>query len=125
MTETLTAPAYAHLPNDLHTALHVTRFPEPAIFALNTALAGGLGLQAEALSPALLSGAQTVHGEKPLAMAYAGHQFGNYAPLLGDGRAMLIADIIDPAGHAHELHLKGSGLTPYSRAERRFAVSAA
>ncbi|MEO1642551.1 MAG: YdiU family protein [Pseudomonadota bacterium] len=115
MIQTFKTPAYAQLPDALHTALRITRFAEPAIFALNTTLAGDLGLQTGELSPALLSGAQTPHAGQPLAMAYAGHQFGNYAPLLGDGRAMLIADIIDPSGRAHELHLKGSGLTPYSR----------
>src|SRR5690606_3038660 len=54
-------------------------------------------------------------GSLPLAMAYAGHQFGQFVPLLGDGRAILIGEVIDRNGRRRDIQLKGSGQTPYSR----------
>ena len=52
---------------------------------------------------------------EPIAMAYAGHQFGNFVPQLGDGRAILLGEIIDRDGTRRDIQLKGAGLTPYSR----------
>ena len=54
-------------------------------------------------------------GAEPVAMAYAGHQFGGYSPQLGDGRALLLGEIIDTSGRRRDLHLKGSGRTPFAR----------
>ncbi|MEM1087742.1 MAG: YdiU family protein [Pseudomonadota bacterium] len=114
----LMAPAYSGLPKALHTPLALTEFPDPKLFALNARVADQLGISIDQLSeiaPTLLAGSVIPHETAPLAMAYSGHQFGQYAPRLGDGRAMLLGDLLDTQGRPHELHLKGSGLTPYSR----------
>lgn len=63
----------------------------------------------------ILSGQSVLPGFDPLAMAYAGHQFGHWAGQLGDGRGLLLAQVIDVNGQLQDLHLKGAGLTPYSR----------
>ena len=93
--------------------------PEPRLLALNVGLAEELGLDSEWLaSPsgvAVLSGNTTPAGAASVAQAYAGHQFGNYSPRLGDGRALLLGEIIDTAGRRRDLHLKGSGRTPFAR----------
>ncbi|PVZ15068.1 protein adenylyltransferase SelO [Actinomycetospora cinnamomea] len=93
--------------------------PAPELVALNDGLAAELGLDASALrSPegvAVLAGAAVPAGATPVAMAYAGHQFGNYSPRLGDGRALLLGEITDNAGRHRDLHLKGSGRTPFAR----------
>ena len=94
-------------------------FPAPSIVRVNTAVARDLGLDPAALdSPegaAILSGKTPPEGATPLAMAYAGHQFGGFSPQLGDGRAILLGEIIDTKGARRDLHLKGSGRTPFSR----------
>jgi uncharacterized protein YdiU (UPF0061 family) len=64
---------------------------------------------------AMLAGNRVPEGAAPLAMAYAGHQFGNFVPQLGDGRAILLGEILDPTGERFDMHLKGSGRTPFSR----------
>ena len=93
--------------------------PEPVVLRCNDTLARSLGLDPEALtSPvgaSILSGAKTPDHAKPLAMAYAGHQFGNFSQQLGDGRALLLGELADEAGQLFDLHLKGSGPTPFSR----------
>ncbi len=93
--------------------------PAPRLVALNAELAGELGLDAEALrSPEgvdVLAGNTVPEGAQPVAQAYSGHQFGNYSPRLGDGRALLLGEVHDRAGHRRDLHLKGSGRTPFAR----------
>ena len=93
--------------------------PKPALVWLNEPLAADLGLDANALrSPAglaMLTGGTMPEGASPLAMAYAGHQFGGFSPQLGDGRALLVGEVIDRDGQRRDLHLKGSGKTPFSR----------
>ncbi len=93
--------------------------PEPAIVAFNTDLADELGLDAGALNSrdgaAILAGAVQPDGASPLAQAYAGHQFGGFSPQLGDGRALLVGEVIDRKGQRRDIHLKGSGKTPFSR----------
>lgn len=93
--------------------------PAPAMLALNTQLAEDLGLDPAMLqSPeglALLAGASMPEGASPVAMGYAGHQFGGYSPRLGDGRAALLGELTSSAGDSIDLHLKGSGRTRYSR----------
>ena len=91
--------------------------PAPKVVIANTALAKTLGLDGDALADAaqILSGSVAPDGAQPLAMAYAGHQFGGFSPQLGDGRALLLGEIIGPDGARVDIHLKGSGRTPFSR----------
>jgi len=93
--------------------------PEPQILRLNHGLARELGLNTNALDTpegaAILAGAVAPAGANPLAMAYAGHQFGGFSPQLGDGRALLLGEVIDRNGKRQDIHLKGSGRTPFSR----------
>ncbi|CAB4933239.1 MAG: YdiU family protein [Actinobacteria bacterium] len=95
--------------------------PDPRLLALDEGVAAGLGLDPVWLrSPsglAFLTGTQVPDGARPVAQGYAGHQFGNYSPRLGDGRALLLGDL---AGL--DLHLKGSGRTPWSRGGDGLAV---
>jgi len=89
---------------------------EPGLTLLNRPLATRLGLDPEVLSQcaALFSGNELPAGATPIAQAYAGHQFGHFT-MLGDGRAVLLGEQIDPQGHRWDVQLKGSGRTPYSR----------
>ncbi len=93
--------------------------PAPRLLALNEALATELGVEADALRApdgvAVLVGNATPAGASPVAQAYAGHQFGGFSPRLGDGRALLIGEVIDVCGRRRDLHLKGSGRTPFAR----------
>ncbi|MEV0561687.1 protein adenylyltransferase SelO family protein [Dactylosporangium sp. NPDC050588] len=100
-------------------------FPEPRLLALDEALAADLGLDPAWLrSPdgvRLLVGAAVPDGATPVAQAYAGHQFGGFNPRLGDGRALLLGEI-DTGGRLRDLHLKGSGRTPFARGGDGLAV---
>jgi len=93
--------------------------PSPRLLALNEELAWELGVDAGALGAPdgvdLLVGKVAPEGASPVAQAYAGHQFGGYSPLLGDGRALLLGEVIDVHGRRRDLHLKGSGRTPFAR----------
>jgi uncharacterized protein YdiU (UPF0061 family) len=93
--------------------------PEPRVLVLNTPLAGELGLDPGWLRTAdgigLLVGTSVPAGATPVAQAYAGHQFGGYVPRLGDGRALLLGELTDVHGRLRDLHLKGSGRTPFAR----------
>ncbi len=86
---------------------------------LNRALAVQLGLDPEVLaSPEgveMLAGNRVAPGSEPIALAYAGHQFGNFVPQLGDGRAILLGEVVDRDGQRRDIQLKGSGRTPFSR----------
>jgi uncharacterized protein YdiU (UPF0061 family) len=99
----------------LYEPWQATPAPEPRLLALNDELARELGLDPEALREdfALLSGNVTPEGA--IAQAYAGHQFGGYSPRLGDGRALLLGELVDVHGRRRDLHLKGSGRTPFAR----------
>jgi serine/tyrosine/threonine adenylyltransferase len=94
--------------------------PDPQLLVLNEPLAAELGLDPVFLrSPdglGLLVGTSVPEGALPVAQAYAGHQFGGFAPRLGDGRALLLGEIADADGRLRDLHLKGSGRTPFARA---------
>jgi serine/tyrosine/threonine adenylyltransferase len=87
---------------------------------LNEELAADLGIDGDALRApdgvAVLAGSATAQGSSPVAQAYAGHQFGGFSPRLGDGRALLLGEVLDRHGHRRDLHLKGSGPTPFTRA---------
>jgi len=93
--------------------------PEPRLLAFNGPLADELGLDPAWLrSPdglGLLLGTVVPDDATPAAQAYAGHQFGGFVPRLGDGRALLLGELVDPSGRVHDLHLKGSGRTPFAR----------
>ncbi|WP_029117158.1 YdiU family protein [Mycobacterium sp. URHB0044] len=93
--------------------------PQPRLLALNEALAAELGLDAAWLrSPdglGLLVGTHVPSGATPVAQAYAGHQFGGFVPRLGDGRALLLGELAGADGRRRDLHLKGSGRTPFAR----------
>ena len=92
---------------------------EPRLLALNEDLAIELGVDAEALGAGegldILCGQVVAGGATPVAQAYAGHQFGVYSPRLGDGRALLLGELVDTRGRRRDLHLKGSGRTPFAR----------
>lgn len=94
--------------------------PDPRLLVLNEAHAAELGLDAGFLrSPQgidLLVGADVPEGAIPVAQAYSGHQFGGFSPRLGDGRALLLGELRAVDGSLHDLHLKGSGATPFARA---------
>ena len=91
----------------------------PALIKLNVELAASLGLDPDALaSPQgvqILSGNLVAAGSEPLAMAYAGHQFGHFVPQLGDGRTNLLGEVLGRDGVRYDIQLKGSGPTPFSR----------
>lgn len=93
--------------------------PEPRLLVLNERLATELGLDPASLRTAegvgLLAGNLVPPGATPVAQAYAGHQFGGYSPRLGDGRALLLGELVDGEGRVRDLHLKGSGRTPFAR----------
>nr|WP_300052292.1 YdiU family protein [uncultured Nocardioides sp.] len=92
--------------------------PEPRVLALDEQLAAELGLDPGWLRGdgiGLLTGTHLPEGATPVAQAYAGHQFGGYSPRLGDGRALLLGELVDDSGRLRDLHLKGSGRTPFSR----------
>jgi len=92
---------------------------QPRLIKLNEALAAELGLEWRSLDSAALaaifSGNSIPEGAEPIATAYAGHQFGQIVPQLGDGRAILLGEVLDRAGRRRDIQLKGSGRTPYSR----------
>ncbi|MGY1747769.1 protein adenylyltransferase SelO [Modestobacter sp. SYSU DS0511] len=93
--------------------------PAPTLLVLDEQLAGELGLDVDWLrSPEgvrFLVGNAVPEGAHPVAQAYSGHQFGNYSPRLGDGRALLLGELVDDGGRPRDLHLKGSGRTPFAR----------
>jgi serine/tyrosine/threonine adenylyltransferase len=92
--------------------------PSPALVVLNDPLARDLGLDPAALrdhAARWFSGAAIPTGAEPIAIAYAGHQFGGFSPQLGDGRAHLLGEHLDPQGRRWDIQLKGSGRTPFSR----------
>ena len=94
-------------------------FPDLRLLAINEPLAAELGLEAAWLRSAdglrFLVGNLVPGGAAPVAQAYAGHQFGGYVPRLGDGRALLLGELAGPDGHIRDIHLKGSGATPFAR----------
>ena len=100
--------------------------PDPRLLVLNEPLAMKLGLDPASLRTPegllLLIGSSVPEGATPVAQAYAGHQFGGYSPRLGDGRALLLGEVVDVDGRLRDLHLKGSGRTPFARGGDGFAA---
>lgn len=111
--------SFARLPQGFFARLAPTPVPDARLFALNRPLADSLGLDADWLASddgvAMLAGNVVPAGAEPIAQAYAGHQFGGFVPQLGDGRALLLGEVIAPDGARFDIQLKGSGPTPFSR----------
>ncbi|MBP0464561.1 YdiU family protein [Roseomonas sp. PWR1] len=111
--------SYARLPERLFARLPPTPVKAPRLVRLNLGLARDLGLDAGWLASedgvAMLAGNRMPEGAEPIAQAYAGHQFGHFSPSLGDGRAILLGEVVTPAGLRRDIQLKGSGPTPWSR----------
>ena len=111
--------SYARLPEGFFARLNPTPVPDPRLIALNRPLADRLGLPADWLAGpeglSVLAGNARAPGSDPIAMAYAGHQFGGFVPQLGDGRALLLGEVVAPDGARFDIQLKGSGPTPFSR----------
>ncbi len=119
---TLTLPfdnSYARLPDRFYARQTAVPVRDPGLITVNAGLARSLGLDPEILSSAeavtSFAGNATPGGAEPLAQAYAGHQFGGWSPQLGDGRALLLGEIVSPEGQRFDIQLKGSGPTPFSR----------
>ncbi|MGI9476540.1 MAG: protein adenylyltransferase SelO [Hyphomicrobiaceae bacterium] len=110
---------YARDLEGFYTPWQAEPVPEPSFLAFNRDLATELGLDVAALETeagaAIFAGNETPHGSAPLAQAYAGHQFGGFSPKLGDGRAILLGEVLDTRGNRRDIQLKGSGRTPFSR----------
>ncbi|HSZ97294.1 MAG TPA: YdiU family protein [Bradyrhizobium sp.] len=110
---------YAALPDGFFARVAPTPVTAPRLIKLNRPLAVRLGLDPDLLeSPEgaeILAGKRLPDGAEPIAMAYAGHQFGYFVPQLGDGRAILLGEVIDIDGIRRDIQLKGSGPTPFSR----------
>ncbi len=111
---------YARLPAHFYARVAPTPLErEPHLVSFNEAAAALIDLDpAEAHTPAFVeyfSGQKTLPGAEPLAMLYAGHQFGSYVPQLGDGRALLLGEVRNARGEKWDLHLKGGGATPFGR----------
>ena len=110
---------YATLPERFFARQPAATVRAPAPIAVNHALARELGIDPDALEgpegTAILAGNTVPEGADPLAQAYAGHQFGGFSPQLGDGRALLLGEVVDAGGQRRDIQLKGSGRTPFSR----------
>jgi serine/tyrosine/threonine adenylyltransferase len=110
---------YARLPERFFARLAPTPVRAPRLVRVNAPLATRLGLDPEWLASAegveMLAGNRVAEGAEPVAAAYAGHQFGGFVPQLGDGRAILLGELVDRGGARYDVQLKGSGRTPFSR----------
>jgi uncharacterized protein YdiU (UPF0061 family) len=111
--------SYSRLPERFFQRVAPSAVPAPRLIRLNIPLARDLGLDPDWLGTpagvAVLAGNSVPEEAMPLALAYAGHQFGNFVPQLGDGRAILLGEVIDRSGVRRDIQLKGAGPTPYSR----------
>ncbi len=111
--------SYARLPERFFAKLAPTPAPKPRLIRFNESLASELGVDARGFAPdelaAVFAGNVIPSGAEPIAMAYAGHQFGNFVPQLGDGRAILLGELLDRNGQRRDVQLKGAGRTPFSR----------
>lgn len=110
---------YARLPAHFYARAPLHPAPAPRWLAVNVDLGASLGLTEEELrAPEMLlalAGNRVLEGAEPIALAYAGHQFGGFVPRLGDGRALLLGEALDAQGRRWDVQLKGSGPTPFSR----------
>ncbi len=111
--------SYARLPEGFHVPIAPDAVESPELLAWNTELADELGIAHLGADPAecarIFSGGPLPPQFQPIALAYAGHQFGVFVPLLGDGRAALLGEVMSRSGKRYDIQLKGSGRTPFSR----------
>ena len=111
--------SYARLPERFFARLSPTPVTKPRVIKFNESLAAELGVDTRGLEPddlaAVFAGNVVPPGAEPITMAYAGHQFGNFVPQLGDGRAILLGEVVDRNGERRDVQLKGAGRTPFSR----------
>lgn len=111
--------SYAQLPERFYAKPEPATVPAPKLIGINEPLARELGVDVGWLAGKagveMLAGNRFPVGAEPVSLAYAGHQFGNFVPRLGDGRAVLLGELVDASGVLHDLQLKGSGPTPFSR----------
>jgi uncharacterized protein YdiU (UPF0061 family) len=111
--------SYSRLPSRFYTKLEPTPVPNPGPVRVNSGLADLLGIDADWLASEegtqVLAGNRVPEGSEPIATVYAGHQFGGWSPQLGDGRAILLGEVIGRDQLRYDIQLKGSGRTPYSR----------
>ena len=111
--------SFVQLGEKFYAKLNPTPVEQPKIVKLNEELSNKLGIDLEMLEledwASIFSGNRILPGSEPLAMVYAGHQFGHLVPQLGDGRAILLGEVIDNSSIRNDIQLKGSGITPFSR----------
>jgi uncharacterized protein YdiU (UPF0061 family) len=111
--------SYVRLPDTFFTRVQPEPVSSPGRIRVNDELATSLGIDSQWLhsdtATAVVAGNEVPAGAEPIAAVYAGHQFGGFNPQLGDGRAVLLGEIVNPQGKRFDLQLKGSGPTPYSR----------
>lgn len=111
--------SYARLPERFFVRMGPSRVAAPKLVKINRPLAVELGLDPDALASAagveILAGNRFAQGADAMALAYSGHQFGHFVPQLGDGRALLLGEVVDRSGKRRDIQLKGSGPTPFSR----------
>ncbi len=111
--------SYARLPERFYARVAPTKVGDPRVLRINRPLAELLGANPDELASSagasVLVGNELPRGAEPLALAYAGHQFGGFVPQLGDGRAILLGEIIGTDGRRRDIQLKGAGRTPFSR----------
>ncbi|MGD9170431.1 MAG: YdiU family protein [Candidatus Thiodiazotropha sp.] len=127
----LLANSYQYLGDIFYESVQPEPVKDPKLFLWNSRLGEELSLAEQLDSPAeelaqLFSGNKSLAASSPIALAYAGHQFGHFVPQLGDGRAHLIGEIVDRCGERREVQLKGSGQTSFSRSgDGRYALGPA
>ena len=111
--------SYARMPEHFFVRQAPANVANPQLVKFNQPLAEELGLDIDAIEAvgpaALFAGNIVPAGAEPIAMAYAGHQFGHFVPQLGDGRAILLGEVVDRTGRRRDIQLKGAGQTPFSR----------
>lgn len=107
--------SFVNLPETFFRRQNPVSVGAPEILRFNHALAAEIGVDAEDFPPDVLAGNVVPAGADPLAAAYAGHQFGGFVPQLGDGRALLLGEVVGPDGIRRDIQLKGAGRTFFSR----------
>ena len=107
--------SYARLPERFFARQRPIPVGDPRLVRVNTPVAALLGIDPAALDADMLAGSRVPAGSTPIAQPYSGHQFGNFSPVLGDGRAVLLGEVLGTDGQRYDIQLKGSGRTAFSR----------